>query len=75
MRWFDFPGTAMCRFILAALFGFSATGRLFAHPGHGTTTPDSPAHYVFEPVHALPVVAIVVAIAGAVLFLRRRQGR
>jgi hypothetical protein len=44
-----------------------------AHPGHGTIPADSPAHYVLEPVHALPVVAIVAAIAGVLVYRRRNR--
>jgi hypothetical protein len=44
----------------------------WAHPGHGVTPPDSPAHYVLEPLHALPVLLIVLAIVGVRVVSRRR---
>ena len=64
---------AMNRMVQATVAGLGLSGPLQAHPGHGTTAPDSPAHYIFEPIHALPVVTLVVAIAGVVLFLRKRS--
>jgi len=33
----------------------------FAHPGHGTTDPTSPAHAA-EPIHLLPLVVISVGL-------------
>lgn len=30
-----------------------------AHAGHGTTDPGSPSHYVFEPVHAVLLIAVL----------------
>lgn len=49
-----------------------------AHAGHGSTDPASPSHYVFEPVHAVTLIA---ALAGALLLgwggreLVRRRAR
>ena len=45
---------------------------VWAHPGHGVTPPESPAHYVLEPLHALPVLLIVVAIVCVRVISRRR---
>lgn len=44
----------------------------WAHPGHGVTPPESPAHYVLEPIHALPVLLIVFAIIGVRVISRHR---
>ena len=40
-------GLALC----AGFWGITA----LAHPGHGSTPPDSVEHYVVEPVHSLPM--------------------
>ncbi len=56
----------------AVLTALALPAAAFAHPGHGTTPPDSVSHYVFEPIHALPIVVLVTAIV-VVYFLRRRK--
>jgi hypothetical protein len=58
-------------FVFASLLCSAST--LVAHPGHGTTAPDTVEHYVFEPVHAIPVVVLVAAIAVGVVVRRRRR--
>ena len=59
---------------LAALIsGFSAVTAL-AHPGHGSTPPDSAEHYVAEPVHAVWIVAGFVAVVLTGIWLTRRAG-
>ena len=45
--------------ILVIAFFFS-TGAI-GHPGHGTFSADSPAH-VFEPMHALWLVGVVLLV-------------
>lgn len=42
---------------------FLTTGLAGAHPGHGETDAAAPAHYVVEPVHSLPVLILVGALA------------
>lgn len=42
-----------------------------AHPGHGTTEPQSWAHYLTEPVH----IAGVAAIAAIAILLERARSR
>lgn len=44
-----------------------------AHPGHGHTDASAPAHYIGEPMHALPIalgVAITVLVIAATLLAR-----
>lgn len=61
------------------LFGVLPAGATaFAHPGHGVIDDQSPAHYVLEPVHALPLLLLAGACAGAwyaVRALRQRRCR
>ena len=58
----DNPGMKrILAFIVCALL---PTATAMAHPGHGHTDPHSPSHYVFEPVHA---VALIAAIVGGLL--------
>lgn len=59
---------------LAFLIALVNAGSLQAHPGHGTTRPDSPAH-MLEPVHFVTLLAalcIVGLIAGLLVFKRRQ---
>ncbi len=44
-----------------------------AHPGHGVTQPETAAHYVLEPLHALPVLLIALAIGGVLHAARLRR--
>lgn len=46
-----------------------------AHPGHGSTPPDSVAHYAFEPVHVLPAVMLLAAVAVTAFIVYRRTRR
>ena len=46
---------------------------VWAHPGHGVTDPEGPAHYVLEPLHALPVLLVALSIAAVWGVLRRRR--
>ena len=68
---------------LALCAGLCGTPAL-AHPGHGSTPPESVEHYVVEPVHSLPMGMAIGAtfMAGIVLFrwlspraIRARQER
>jgi hydrogenase/urease accessory protein HupE len=34
-----------------------------AHPGHGTTPAKGLSHWLLEPLHAAPLVAVMIAIA------------
>ena len=43
-----------------------------AHPGHGPYAPNTWAHYLLSPVHAIPI-AIVAWFAVLVVALRRRR--
>lgn len=56
--------------------GVFAAQSAWGHPGHGTTDPDSIAH-VAEPVHAGPIVGLVVAaaVASAVTWKMARKRR
>ena len=48
-----------------------------AHPGHGQTEPYSPTHYVFEPTHAVALIAMIAGglliVWGAWKLVRRRR--
>lgn len=46
-----------------------------AHPGHGTTDPDSWAHYLTEPVHVVTLVAALAAATGIGVAWRRARKR
>lgn len=48
---------------------------LWAHPGHGQIPAEQPAHYLLEPLHAVPIVAIVALIAGATVYVVRMRQR
>ena len=63
---------------IAATFGtalLSAGSAALAHPGHGRIPADQPAHYVLEPLHAIPLLAIAATITGVVLYVRRARQR
>lgn len=64
---------AILRIIISSLAYCAAGGAAWAHPGHGSIPPDEPAHWV-EPIHALPVLAALVA-AGVVVRTRSARGR
>jgi hypothetical protein len=46
-----------------------------AHPGHGTTPPDSVRHYVVEPVHGLPLLLLVGAVVTVSLAYQWQRKR
>lgn len=48
---------------MSAFLVFPA-GSVWAHPGHGVTDSAGPAHYVIEPLHALPILLLALAIGG-----------
>ncbi len=56
--------------LTACLF---AASPVLAHPGHGVTEGDSAAHYLFEPLHAAPVVLVLMAGLAAGVWLKRRR--
>lgn len=45
---------------LALIASTLATTPLLAHPGHGTTDPQTVTHYAVEPMHVLPWLAVLV---------------
>jgi hypothetical protein len=49
--------------LLASLV-VSAPALALAHPGHGTTNPDSWRHYLTEPVHVVTAIAGIAAAIG-----------
>jgi hydrogenase/urease accessory protein HupE len=59
---------------IAALVVLSATVTAYAHPGHGTTNPDSAAH-LLEPVHFVTLLSVlcVAGLMGGFLLHRRRK--
>jgi hypothetical protein len=61
------------RTFVAAAGALLTAGELAAHPGHGTTAPESVEHYVFEPLHAAPVIALLAGCALAVVIRKRRR--
>lgn len=60
--------------ILRSLAGAAllSGGVLWAHPGHGTTAPETVEHYAFEPIHAAPWIVLVAAI-GVLAYRAWRQ--
>ena len=64
------------RFVWATLLVAAVSSSAWAHPGHGTTEPTSPAHAA-EPVHLLPVLLLagVVALGGFSLLQRLQRVR
>ena len=56
--------TYLAAFMLAAFQATSAQ----AHPGHGPTDPNTPAHFLLEPLHIMPIMGI----AAAALYLGYR---
>ncbi len=48
---------------------------VFAHPGHGTTDPQTVSHYAVEPLHLLPtgMLAIAGVVFCAVIMSRRHR--
>ena len=62
---------------IAALVVLSATVTAHAHPGHGTTNPDSALH-LLEPVHfvtLLVVFSFAGLLAGFMLHRRRKLAK
>jgi len=47
---------------------------ILAHPGHGAIPAESPAHYIFEPVHSVWVV-LAAAMAGGAFYALRSWSR
>ncbi|MEZ6136832.1 MAG: hypothetical protein R3C53_18205 [Pirellulaceae bacterium] len=51
-----------------------AVGTANAHPGHGTSNPESIWHYVSAPVHlVLPALVVAAALLATRVFLYRRR--
>jgi hydrogenase/urease accessory protein HupE len=48
-----------------------------AHPGHGLSGADDVTvfHYLTEPVHALPILSLVIAVLLVERYSRGRRGR
>jgi hypothetical protein len=57
---------------LGLLLGM-APSLVLAHPGHGETDPGSIAHFAFEPLHAVPVALLLIAVVASSLVLWRRM--
>ena len=67
----------MHRFALACLLA-SFSSAVSAHPGHGVTSSAADQsfwHYASEPVHVLPLVAVVTLTVVAARLLGRRLGK
>jgi hypothetical protein len=60
----------MKQLILTAAALMCVAGTAWAHPGHGVTDPDTPAHYVVEPLHAIPVLVLIGGVALALYRIR-----
>ncbi|MEZ6148436.1 MAG: hypothetical protein R3B91_24000 [Planctomycetaceae bacterium] len=45
---------------------------VLAHPGHGTTDPQTVTHYAVEPVHVMPWLATVVVGVTLTLVIMHR---
>lgn len=61
---------ALARVVAATVTTLAASSS-WAHPGHGTTSADAPAHYLTEPLHLALLVAAVVAGGAWVALLGR----
>jgi hydrogenase/urease accessory protein HupE len=59
---------------IAVLATLSAAATAQAHPGHGTTNPDSASH-LLEPVHFVTLLAVVsfAGLLGGFLLHKRRK--
>ncbi|MEZ6067614.1 MAG: hypothetical protein R3B90_18325 [Planctomycetaceae bacterium] len=61
--------------LMACLWNLLLIGTVFGHAGHGVTPPESVTHYVVEPTHGWPLLAIIGLLAFAAhRVFRRRQG-
>jgi len=49
----------MKKLVVAAFLGFPAVAVALAHPGHGTTDPQSVQHQLVEPQHLMVAFAAV----------------
>ena len=57
--------------VFAAALG--SAGTVYAHGGHGTVSATQILHYILEPAHSLPALALVLAgVAVAVIRSRRK---
>lgn len=65
----------MPRLALFAAALLALPAGLWGHPGHGATPPESASHYVLEPIHAAPVIAIILLTAAVMAFRRSRRSR
>ncbi len=66
------------RLTLLSLATASIPATAFAHPGHGTTEPESWVHYLTEPVHVAMFAAAVslgVVVVGGWRRARARRDR
>lgn len=62
--------------MLHTLAGVQLAGAVaLAHPGHGLTAAESPAHQLVEPVHNWWIAPLLVVLASASVAIRRRQLR
>gem|GEM_PF-1283573 len=55
---------------LVMLLTLTQSSLLFAHPGHGssdTTNPEGILHYLTEPVHLIPFIAVAVFTASIIV--------
>ncbi len=53
-----------------------AAGPVWAHPGHGATGAGQGwLHHLLEPIHALPLLALLLALAVALGSFRRARAR
>jgi hypothetical protein len=58
--------------VIAALLVALWTAVAHAHPGHGTTNPDSPTH-LLEPVHFVTLLAAVCFVGMIACFMLHRR--
>jgi hypothetical protein len=57
------PFAAICAFL---------PGLAWSHPGHGEVE-NGFLHYLIEPVHAVAILAILTAVIGGIVALRRQR--
>jgi hypothetical protein len=71
--------TSILRCLTAVII--ATTSRIaLAHPGHGVTDPDSVAHQIVEPVHAVPWILLVgisvaLIVTGGLMWKQQRNRR
>ncbi len=61
--------------IVALLMLLVAAANVWAHPGHGDSSGHSLMHYLIEPFHSLPLIAVIVlsVVIFLMMYSRRKK--